>query len=144
MGYTYPCVIEGNEKDGDGFAATFPDVYGANTGGGTFREAIIMAEDCLVVCLGAYIDCREELPTPSTWKEGQEIISVQPLIAAQLDLYTAMRKQGVTVEDLAHRLHIPESDARQLLTLDYKTSINQVFKALAAVGSKATVDKTVA
>ena len=33
MQYAYPCKIVGNEHDGDGFAVTFPDVYGANTGG---------------------------------------------------------------------------------------------------------------
>ena len=144
MGYIYPCVIEGTETAGEGFAVTFPDVYGANTGGDTFREAIIMAEDCLVVALGAYMDCQEELPTPSTWKKGQELISVQPLVAAQLDLYATMRQQGITTEDLAHRLQVPVPDARKLLILDYRTSINQVFDALEAVGSNVPVEETVA
>ena len=144
MGYIYPCVIDGNEKNGEGFAVTFPDVYGANTGGDTFREAIIMAEDCLVVALGAYIDCHEELPAPSPWQKGRELISVQPLIAAQLDLYTAMREKGIVVEDLAQVLKIAASDARKLLTLDYETSIGQVYIALEKVGSGAPVEETVA
>ena len=37
MRYLFPYTIEGNEEDGEGFAVTFPDVYGANTGGSTFR-----------------------------------------------------------------------------------------------------------
>ncbi len=144
MQYVYPCDFTPDEDEGSGFVVTFPDIPPAITGGRDFKESIILAEDALVVALSIYVDRQKELPVASTWEKGQELISVQPLVAAQLDLYTAMRKQGVTVEDLAHRLHIPESDARQLLTLDYKTSINQVFEALAAVGSKATVDKTVA
>ena len=74
MRYAFPCNIEGNEADGDGFVVTFPDVDGAITGGFTFKESIILAEDCLVVSLGAYMDCQEELPVPSSWTEGQELI----------------------------------------------------------------------
>ena len=126
MRYTFPCDIEGNEDDGDGFVATFPDLKGAVTGGFTFKEAVIMAEDCLVVSLASYVDCLEELPTPSPWKRGQEMFTVQPLIAAQLDLYNAMREQGVSIAELAHRLDVPEAEAKRLLSLDYKSSINEV------------------
>ena len=136
MKYTFPCDIIGNEYDGDGFAVKFPDQKGANTGGFTFKEAIIMAEDCLVVSLASYVDCQEELPTPSRWKKGQELFTVQPLIAAQLDLYAAMREQGVTMPDLAQRLDLPEAEAKRLLSLDYKTSINEVAEALELLGCK--------
>ena len=140
MRYAYPCDIKGNEDDGEGFAVTFPDVYGANTGGFTFKEAIIMAEDCLVVSLASYVVCREELPTPSAWKKGQELLTVQPLIAAQLDLYAAMREQGVTTSDLAQRLNRPEEVAERLLSLDYRTSINEVVVALELLGRNPAVD----
>ena len=71
MRYVYPCDITGNETDGDGFVAIFPDVNGAITGGFTFREALINAEDCLVVSLAACVDCQEELPTPSPTRMGR-------------------------------------------------------------------------
>ena len=140
MKYAYPCNIMGNEHDGEGFAVTFPDVYGANTGGFTFKEAIIMAEDCLVVSLAAYIDCQEALPTPSAWAKGQELLTVQPLIAAQLDLYTAMREQGVTTSDLAQRLNLPEAQVKKLLVLDYRTSIGDVVEALELLGRAPAVE----
>jgi len=144
MRYAYPCDIEGNEDDGDGFVATFPDLQGASTGGFTFRETIILAEDCLVVCLASYIDRWKELPSPSPWARGQEIFAVQPLIAAQLDLYAAMRGQGVTIADLAQRLNLPEAEAERLLSLDYRTSINEVVKALDAVGCRLAVEELAA
>ena len=136
MQYTSPCNIEGNAKDGDGYVVAFPDVDGAITGGFTFKEAIIMAEDCLVVSLGAYIDCQGELPTPSPLVEGQELIGVQPLIAAQLDLYTAIREQNITTAELARRLNVKETAAKKLLILDYNTPLGQVIKALEVVGCK--------
>ena len=140
MRYTYPCNIEGNEQDGDGFVATFPDLEGAVTGGFTFKEAIIMAEDCLVVSLASYVDRQEELPTPSAWAKGQELMTVQPLIAAQLDLYVAMREQSVTASELAQRLNLPEAEVKRLLSLDYKTSINEVVEALELLGRNPVVD----
>ena len=134
MRYTYPCNIEGNEEDGDGFVVTFPDLEGAVTGGFTFKESIILAEDCLVVSLASYVVRQKELPAPSAWVKGQEFMTVQPLIAAQLDLYVAMREQGVTTSDLAQRLNLPEAEAKRLLSLDYKTSINEVVEALELLG----------
>ena len=113
---------------------SFPDVYGANTGGKTFKEAIILAEDCLVVALSACIHLGHELPTPGPYQKGQELLTVQPLISAQLDLYTAMREQNITLAQLAERLHISEQDAAPLLSLDYCTPIGKVMQALQAVG----------
>ena len=144
MQYVYPCDFTPDEEEGSGFVVSFPDIPPAITGGKNFKESIILAEDALVVALSIYVDRQEDLPAPSSWKKGQELISVQPLIAAQLDLYTAMRQQEITVEDLAQALKLPASDARKLLILDYKTSINQVFTALAEVGAKAPVEETVA
>ena len=134
MRYVYPCDITGNETDGDGFVAIFPDVNGAITGGFTFREALINAEDCLVVSLAACVDCQEELPTPSPYQDGQELLTVQPVIAAQLDLYTAMREQGVSRAELAERLGIGSAEADRLLSMDYRTPIGQVLNALRAIG----------
>ena len=140
MRYRFPCNIEGNEEDGDGFVVIFPDLEGAITGGMTFRESIILAEDCMVVALAWYMDHQKELPTPSAWAKGQELMTVQPLIAAQLDLYAAMREQGVTASDLAARLGLAESQVKKLLILDYRTSINEVVEALELLGCRLVVE----
>ena len=144
MQYVYPCNIEGNETDGDGFMATFPDVVGAITGGFTFKEALILAEDCLVVALSCYIDLGKDLPTPSPYQKGQELLTVQPVIAAQLDLYSAMREQSITVPELAERLGVGEADAAKLVSLDYCTPIGKVVEALRAVGCAPAVAEQVA
>ena len=144
MQYVYPCNIKGNETDGDGFVATFPDVEGAITGGFTFREALINAEDCLVVALASCVDCGEELPTPSPFREGQELLTVQPVIAAQLDLYTAMREQNISRAELAERLGISNDAVDKLLSLDYCTPIAEVIKALRAVGCQSAATEQVA
>ena len=118
MRYAFPCNIEGNEDDRDGFVATLPDVRGAITVGKTFRDSITLAKDCLVVALASYVDRQEELPTPSAWEKGQEFLTVQPLIAAQLDLYVTMREQGISILELSQRLSAPEPHVEKLLILD--------------------------
>ena len=140
MRYAYPCALQGNDHDGDGFVVTFPDLRGAVTGGLTFKESIILAEDCLVVALAYYVDSDQELPAPSPWAEGQELIGVQPAIAAQLDLYTAMRRQNLTRADLAKRLNLSQPAVQRLLALDYRTPITQIRRALAALTQETASD----
>ena len=142
MKYAYPCIFEpeGDESYEGWYNVSFPGIPGALTCGRDWKTAMIMAEDCLVVSLASYVDRQRELPEPSPWQKGQELFTVQPLIAAQLDLYNAMREQGVTVSDLAQRLNLPEADARRLLSLDYKTSINEVAEALECLGCKSAVE----
>ena len=134
MRYLYPCTIEGNEEDGDGFVVSYPDIPWAHTGGFTFKESLVLAEDCLVVALAHYVDHGEDLPPPGPYQEGQELLTVQPLIAAQLDLYTAMRKQNISRAELAERLGVGSDAVDKLLSLDYRTPIAEVLLALRAVG----------
>ena len=142
MKYTYPCIFqpEDDESYKGWYNVSFPDLQGAFTCGRDRKTAMIMAEDCMVVSLAAYVDSQEDLPTPSPWTKGQEIFTVQPLIAAQLDLYNAMRERGVTASDLAERLNVPETQVKRLLSLDYKTSINEVVEALEFLGCKPAVE----
>ena len=140
MRYTFPCnIAPDTEEGGWGFVVSFPDVKGAHTGGKTFKEAIILAEDCMVVALSCYVDRGRELPTPSPYRKGQELLTVQPVIAAQLDLYAAMRERNVSRAELAQRLGIGSKDADRLLSLDYRTPIAQVLEALQAVGADSAV-----
>jgi predicted RNase H-like HicB family nuclease len=142
MKYSYPCIMEpeDDEKYKGWFNVSFPDLEGAFTSGRDWKTAMIMAEDCMVVSLASYVDRQKELPTPSAWAKGQEIMTVQPLIAAQLNLYVAMREQGVTASDLERRLNIAEDEVKRLLSLDYKTSINEVVEALELLGCKPAVE----
>jgi antitoxin HicB len=135
MRYVFPCDIKPDDSEGGwGYVVSFPDIPFAHTGGKTFKESIILAEDCMVVALSVYVDRERDLPAPSPYQEGQELLTVQPVIAAQLDLYAAMREQGISRSDLASRVGIDEKDVDHLLSLDYCTPLSRVAKALRAVG----------
>ena len=145
MRYAYPCTIlrdEGEQRASgrEAYTVTFPDVYGANTGGWSWEEALEMAQDCLGVALGMYVKAREDIPAPSPLAEGQVLISVAPIVAAKLALYAAMREQGVTNVALAVRLGLQENAVRRLLDPGHRSHITSVEKALEAVGRSLVVE----
>ena len=138
MRYVYPCVL--TPEEGGGFFVRFPDVPGALTCGDDRGEALLMAEDALAVALAGYVQQQRDIPLPSPVKKSQEVVTLPPLIAAKLALYTAMRQQGVTKVALAARLGLSESVVRRLVNLDHRSHISQVEKALRAVGRKLAVE----
>ncbi len=145
MRYAYPCSILRDEEEEratgrEAYNVTFPDVYGANTGGWSWEEALEMARDCLGVALGMYVKAREDIPAPSPLAEGQVLISVAPIVAAKLALYAAMREQGISNVALALRLGLQENAVRRLLDPGHRSHITSVEKALRAVGRSLVVE----
>ena len=140
MRYIYPCNLSPDEESGEGFVVTFPDVRGAITGARTKAEALFLAEDALVAALGAYVQCREDIPASSPATAGQVLVAVPPIVAAKLALYTAMRAQGITKVALAARLGLSESAVRKLVNPDHRSHISSVERALRAVGRTLIVE----
>ena len=141
MNRAYPCDIVSYESQGEGFLVTFPDIPEAITGDMIRDEALVLAEDAMLVALSIYLDNDEDLPTPSALADGQVLITIPPLQSAKLALYTEMRERGVSQSDLADALGVGESDIRDLLDLDWDSTPAQVAAAREAVkaGAKSTV-----
>ena len=145
MRYAYPCDIRRDEKEArasgrEAYVVTFPDVYGANTGGWSWQEALDLAKDCLGVALGMYVKARQDIPAPSPPAGGQVLIAVPPILAAKLALYTAMREQGVTSVALARRLGLQENAVRRLLDTGHRSHVSSVERALQALGRSLVVE----
>ena len=140
MRYTFPCNIEGNAEDGDGFVVTFPDVDGALTGGHDLGEAMENAEEVLELVLGDYIENDQELPIPSPLTGGQELVVVHPPFAAKLALHAAMKRQGITTPDLAERLGLRDSDIKEMLDPYVNNPISQLVRALQVVDVRLVVE----
>ena len=101
MRYAYPFTVTPDE-DGR-LVVAFPDVEGASTDGADETEAIANAPDCLMAALIGYITSREPIPRPSPAR-GRPTVTLPPLVAAKLALYSAMLEQHVTAADLANRM----------------------------------------
>lgn len=96
------------------------------------------ALDCLISALGGYIRLGRKIPRPSPAR-GQPVVVLPPLVSAKLALYEAMRAQRITRTDLARRLGLQENAVRRLLDLDHRSHIDQVDRALAALGKRLEV-----
>jgi antitoxin HicB len=133
MRHAYPFTVAPDE-DGR-LVVAFTDVKGASTDGVDETEAIANASDCLVAALIGYITSREPIPRPSPAR-GRPTVTLPPLVAAKLALYSAMLEQHVTNPELATRMAKPEAEVRRLLDLDYRSDIGQIEEALAALGKR--------
>ncbi len=145
MRYAYPCLIERDleelEATGrEAYVITFRDIRGANSCGWSWAEALEMAQDCLCVALTFYTDAGQDLPTPSRLRDGETMISTTPTVAAKLALYTAMREQAVSAEQLAEQLGLDEQAALNLLNPLYRSHITTVRRALSLVGRELIVE----
>ena len=148
MRYAYPCIVvrDEEEKRATGrlaYNVTFPDVYGANTGGWSWEEALEMAQDCLGTALGMYVKAREDIPVPSSLSDGQIMVSVAPIVAAKLALYTAMRELEISNVALASQLGLQENAVRRLIDPRHRSHISSVEKALRAIGRSLVLEDTV-
>ena len=149
MRYAFPCDIVFDEEElaatgMEAYGVTFPDVPEAHTGGWSWEEALYMAEDCLGVALGFYVDADKDIPTPSPLKGGQVLIPVPVLVTAKLTIYTAMREQGMTRAELAARLGMQEDAVRKLLDTMYRSHLSHLEKALKVLGKSLVVEDTAA
>jgi antitoxin HicB len=133
MGHAYPITLTPDE-DGR-VVVTFPDVKGASTDGADEAEAIANAADSLIAALIVHMTLRQPIPRPSPARR-RPTVTVPPLVAAKLALYSAMLEQKVTSADLAHRMRRSESEVRRLLDLDHRSDIGQIEAALAELGKR--------
>ena len=137
MAQAFPYRFEPQESGG--VLAQFIDVPEAHTFGASEAEAGgDHALDCLITALGGYMKLGREIPRPSPAR-GRPVVMLPPLVAAKLALYQAMRAEGITRTELARRLGLQENAVRRLLDLDHRSHIDQVDRALAALGKRLEV-----
>ena len=132
MRYAYPCQVTPHE--GNELVVSFPDVPGALTSGYSRAEALEAAVEALSVMLAGYVEDRKAVPVPSPVLDGQEIVAVDPVTAAKLELYSAMRDQGITKSALAERLGLSDTTVGRLTDPGHRSHIGLVARALQAVG----------
>jgi len=135
--WSYPVDLVPAEEGG--FVVTFPDVPEAITQGEDREEALLRARDALETALAIYVDGQRDLPMPSPAR-GRPTVSPGALECAKLEVYRAMREQGVRKAALARRLqwHMPQVD--RLLDLMHTSRLSQVEAALAALGKRLVIE----
>lgn len=133
----YP--VELTPDDNDTLLVTFPDVPEAVTFGEDEAEALLMAEDALLVMLSAYMDDRQPIPEPSPLN-GRPGVALKVAASAKIALHNALLAAGKRKADLARMLNLTAIQVDHLLSLHHKTRIEQIETALAALGKRLIVE----
>ena len=137
MAHAFPYRFEPQEAGG--VVAQFIDVPEAHSFGPSETAAGgNNALDCLIAALGGYIGLGRAIPGPSPAR-GQPVAVLPPLVAAKLALYEATRAERISRSELARRLGLQENAVRRLLDLDHRSHIDQLDRALAALGRRLEV-----
>ncbi|HOW75688.1 MAG TPA: type II toxin-antitoxin system HicB family antitoxin [Candidatus Competibacteraceae bacterium] len=133
----YP--VELTPDDNDTLLVTFPDVPEAVTFGEDEAEALLMAEDALLVMLSAYMDDRQPIPEPSPLNRRPGV-ALKVTASAKIVLYNALLAAGKRKTDLAQMLNLTAIQVDHLLSLHHKSRIEQIETALAALGKRLIVE----
>ena len=134
---SYPAKFEPQEEGG--FTVTFRDVPEAITEGDTLEEAMAHAVDALETGLSFYIDERRTFPKRSKAQKGEREVELSALGMAKTALYEAMTAENVTRAEMGRRLGIHLEQVSRLLDLTHASKLEQLERALAAVGRKMIV-----
>ena len=133
----YP--VELTPDDNGTLLVTFPDVPEAVTFGEDEAEALLMAEDALLVMLSAYMDDCQPIPAPSPLN-GRLGVALKVVAAGKVALHNVLLAAGKRKADLARMLNLAPTLVDRLLSLHHKSRIEQIETALAALGKRLVVE----
>jgi antitoxin HicB len=134
----FRCRLEPDKESG-GYTVAFPDLPFGGTEGETVTEALTEAADCLETILAVLVDEERDIPQPSKAKSSEYLVSPSAVTAAQVALYTAMRREKVSHKELAKRLRVPIVEIRRLTDLANYPPLETIERALAALGHRLTI-----
>ena len=133
--FTYAVKLTPNKGDG-GYVVTFRDLPEAITQGNSIDDALAEAADCLEEAIAGRIDDGREIPSPSSPKRGERIVSVPPSMALKAAVYLAVQEAGISNSELARRMRLDEKEARRILDPHHPTKLPKIVAALAVLGRR--------
>jgi antitoxin HicB len=138
MKIVYPAKFEAGE-DGR-ILVTFRDLPEAATDGADTEEARQEAVDLLDSALMFRMKYREEIPTPSKVRRGEDLVAPDAAVAMKIALYIAMREHGMTAAELSRRLNVDYREAQRILNPHHATKTARMSEAIEATGSHAVIE----
>lgn len=120
------------QKDDDTILVTVPDLPEAITFGEDREDALTRAVDAIETAIIGYIVDREDVPVPKA--RGEDYVTLPTLSALKIELYRAMRAEGLGKAALAKRLGVALPQIDRLLDLRHASRLDAVERAFGALG----------
>lgn len=127
-------------KGKDGFhTVTFRDVPEAMTDDRQLGSAMLGAADALTAALAGYVKEGRVLPKPSKPRSGEVLVFAEPSFSAKIVLRQLMAERSMSNVGLAKLLKKDEKVVRRMIDPDQPTKLDQLDKALQALGHRVIV-----
>lgn len=122
------------QPDGAGYLVTFRDIENAFTYGETLDEAIFNAQEVLDLMLLDRLEKDEEIPMPSTLKNGEIVITPSPEVVAPALLHIMRMLESRTMADIARTMGVAYQ-SYQRIESGKNLTMKSLKKAALALGS---------
>jgi len=109
-----------------------PDLPSAFTFGVDREDALTRAVEAIETAIMGHIAADEDIPPPRT--EGEISVALPVSTVAKVELYRAMRAEGIGKDALAKRLNAPLTQIDRLLDLRRDTRLDVLERAFVGLG----------
>lgn len=114
--------------------ATVPDIPEAVTFGEDREDALARAVDAIETAIIGRMAAREDVPGPKA--KATDYVFLPALSAAKVELYRAMRAEGVGKAALSKSLGVALPQIDRLLDLRHASRLDAIERAFTALGRK--------
>jgi antitoxin HicB len=120
------------EPDDNGtFLVTCPALPEVTTFGDTEREALEHARDAIAEALAARIADGRDIPIQGP--RGKPLATLSTLEALKVELYLALRREGISRAELGRRLQWKRESVDRLFRLSHASRLDQMDAAFGAI-----------
>jgi antitoxin HicB len=116
---------------------TVPDIPEAVTFGDDRDDALARALDAIETAIMGAMAAREDVPAPRA--EGADYVTLPALSSAKIELYQAMRTDGVGKAALAKRLGVALPQVDRLIDLKHSSRLDAIERAFLVLGRSMTI-----
>jgi len=119
-----------------GVAVFCRDLPELNSYGDDEAHALREAVDAIETTLSLYVDQRRAIPAASPAEPGEHVVVLPAVTVAKIHLWNEMVARGMRKADLCRLLDLKPVTADSLVDFLHASKIEQLEKALAAVGKR--------
>lgn len=135
--YDYSIHFETDNEPGVSvFCRDLPEL---NSYGDDAEHALREAVDAIETTLSLYVDQRRAIPQASAAQPGEHVVALPAVTVAKIHLWNEMVARGMRKADLCRLLDLKPVTVDRLVDFLHTSKIEQLEKALAALGKRLRV-----
>ena len=135
----YDYAIRLETDDEPGVAVFCRDLPELNSYGDDVPHALREAVDAIETTLSLYVDQRRAIPAASPAQPGEHVVVLPAVTVAKIHLWNEMVARGMRKADLCRLLDLKPVTADRLVDFLHTSKIEQLEKALSALGKRLQV-----